>query len=159
MHCGKGDGSPRKKEKMLEHITWGQYLGASSVIIGGYYLIVGGLFYRQEAGALLKGKFLPEKTKIQLKNRNEAEEDEAFVELENVVMDIKYSVLEKAGINAGKEVILENLKDRLASYDGLRLSAYQIAVNDFIISNAKEMCGVAISEDELEEIWRSLPRN
>lgn len=146
---------------MLKMVSWGQYAEISAVLLGGYYLVIGWIFYRTPIRNLLSGN-------IKIRNKEEVseesyaidndEEDRAFEELEAMVADLKRSVLDQAGHGAGKDQLLIQLKSRLANYDGLRRPAFQIAINDFIISNAKETCGVVFSEEELDAAWATLPR-
>lgn len=89
---------------------------------------------------------------------NPVEDSPSFDGLEQVLQDIRYGVLEKAGKNADKSELLTALKERLASYDGLRQPAFRIAISRYLEKYAKEICGVGFSVEELEAVWRSLLR-
>ena len=86
------------------------------------------------------------------------EAEHTFEELEGIVTDIRHSILEVAGKKVSKEELLNQLKLRLAFYGGLRLPAFRIALNNFIIQYAESICGVVFSEDELNAAWETLPR-
>ncbi|MNK11818.1 hypothetical protein D3C87_298670 [compost metagenome] len=144
---------------MLNNYTWSDYLTAAAILIAGYYLVIGGLYYRTEIKNLLSGK-------IKFKSRNISEdytapgerEEMDFDELEAVVGDLKSSVFDQAGEEVTKSELLTQLKDRVANYGGLRRPAYRVAVNHYIIQHAQESCGVAFSESELDAVWNKLPR-
>jgi len=147
---------------MFKSITWSNYFTAAIVLAGAWYIIITLLYYRKEVFNLFNGKY-----KIPIKRKNKTIEDEAeevpeqehtFEELEGIVTDIRHSILEVAGKEADKDKLLTQLSERLANYGGLRLPAFRIAINNFIIQNAESICGVAFSEEELDEAWEALPR-
>ena len=143
---------------MLGKISWSNYLEAVALLIAGYYVVIGILYYRAEIKQILNGKF-KRKQKISGDDTAPGEMEAAdFDELEAVVADLKNDVLEQAGKEATKDQLLLQLQQRLANYGGLRRPAYRVAINHFIIEKAKDICGVAYSEDELEAAWRKLPR-
>lgn len=144
---------------MLSKFTWSDYLGAMGVLVLIYYVVIAALYYRTEIKNILSGKFKFRTKNISDGNAAPGELEEAdFDELEAVVADLKRSTLEQAGLNATKDQLLLQLKQRLASYDGLRRPAFRVAVNNYIIQHSKEICGVAFSERELDAAWDSLPR-
>lgn len=144
---------------MLSKFTWTDYLSAVALLVIIYYVIITALYYRTEIKNILSGKF--EKKTKDISDSSAASDgmDEAdFDELEAVVADLKRSTLQQAGTNTNKDQLLLQLKQRLANYDGLRRPAFRVAVNHYIIEHAKEICGVAFSEDELDGAWKTLPR-
>lgn len=144
---------------MLNKFTWSDYLGTVAIAALIYYLIIAALYYRLEIKNILSGKFKPRTKEISDGSAASDGMDEAdFDELEAVVADLKRSTLQQAGTNVNKDQLLLQLKQRLANYDGLRRPASRVAVNHYIIQNAKEICGVAFSEEELDGAWKTLPR-
>lgn len=150
---------------MQTAISWYNYAIAVLVISGLYYIFIGFKFYRQDITAFFSRKWKTSNT-ASVDDHEEAEfttspygeaMEGSFDELEEVVQDLKTAILDKAG-NTGKDDLLDLLKQRLANYTGLRRPAFRVAVNHFIIRQAEETCGVAFSEDELNEAWRTLPR-
>lgn len=132
-----------------------------AVAAGIYYAVVGLVFYRREAKDILSGNIkLPKRKKSSGQEIDEFndEEDRAFEELELVISDLKESVFDRAGAMADRYQLLKELKERLASYDGLRRPAYQHALNHYVMEQAKEKCGVVYSEEELDDAWSTLPR-
>jgi len=146
---------------MLSNVSWSEYLAAVVILLVLYYVIIGLKYYRKEITSLLSGK-LPNKdntSKNVLKSPEGRQQDApSFDELEAVVNDLRYSILDKAGNPAIKAELLGQLKQRLASYAGLRRPAYRVAINNYIITHAKEICGVVFSESELEAAWEALLR-
>ncbi len=144
---------------MLSRFTWTEYVAAVAILTGAYYLVIAALYYRTEIKDIVSGKFKFRTKNISAGNTVPGELEEAdFDELEAVVADLKRSTLEQAGTNATKDQLLLQLKQRLANYDGLRRPAFRVAVNNYIIREAKDICGVAYSESELDEAWNTLPR-
>jgi hypothetical protein len=149
---------------MLKGITWGHYLTIVIVIIVIWYAVVAVLYYRKEIKDVLKGKYKfparPGKAVVLPDEEEEAYIDprSSFDELEEIVTDIKTSILEAAGKQASKNELLGQLKTRLAFYGGLRQPAFRMAINNFLIQNSENICGVVFSEQELDEAWETLPR-
>jgi len=147
---------------MLSSISWGQFGAVIGVLLVVYYLFVGATYFQKEIKGLLSGK-LPKKDKSndQRQQENAVRENQAdssFIELEDTIRDLRYAVLEKAGRQVSKQDLLNRLRERLANYSGLQKPAYRVAINNYIISNAKEICGVVFSEYELDSAWDALPR-
>lgn len=147
---------------MLESITWKEFLTAAALGTTAWYAYVGIAHYRKDIGMLFKRKNKYDKQIIkESTDTGESEEEQegsAFAELEMVVMGIRHSILEKAGKEATKEALLTQLQQELAAYEGLKKPAFRIAINNFIMSNANEICGISFSEDELDEAWSKLSR-
>lgn len=155
---------PQREKDMLEKITWIEYLTTTAITTGGYYLLVGGLYYRKELKELVQPgriKFTKAPTLADTayvsQELDEDEEDEAF-ELLNLVVDDVRGVMKEAGQEVGKEALLMLLQTTLTNYEGLPRSAYHDTLNDIIIEQSKELCGVVLSAAELEEVWNALPR-
>ncbi|WP_293299839.1 hypothetical protein [Pedobacter sp. UBA4863] len=144
---------------MLSNVTWAEYLGAVGVLVVAYYLTIG-LKYRKDLTGFIHS--------LKNRNYNSAEETETIIEdtedissmdeLEAVVQDLRYAILERAGKTATKQELLEKFQQRLANYSGLRKPAYRVAINNYLIQHSQELCGVVLSEGELERIWNTLLR-
>lgn len=141
--------------QLLNGISWGTYLLVLVILIAVYYIIIGALYYKKEFRSVLSGKA----KSTEVKQEEEQEQgDGLFDELEEVVLDIRSNILEQAGKSVSKAVLLSRLKERLNNYRGLRDPAFRVAVNNYIIKHAEEICGVVCSEEELEAEWGILPR-
>lgn len=144
---------------MLQQITWTQWIAVLLSITALYYLIYFVKFHwRQWMEKLNKETeeyevdLFPDKTDQKDNDNSDLEE------LEAVVSSIKTDILVVAGEEATKEILLEKISSKVANYGGLRLPAYRYALNNFIIQHAKTISGVEIEEDELEDLWKNLPR-
>jgi hypothetical protein len=140
---------------MLSNVSWSEYGEIIAVVLVIYYLIVGIGYFREELKKVLTGK-LP-KTPNSKKTENSFKEtDLSLEELEAVVQDLRYAIFDRAGKEVGKEELLNLLKGRLKGYAGLQRPAYRVAINNYIIANAKELCGVLFNKHELNSAWDSL---
>lgn len=139
---------------MLKGISWGQYIIAVVILLGVYYLYVLIRYYKKD----INGSF-PHRQGTQ-KYEDGVTEDEddqqSFDELQAVVDDL-YAILEKAGREAGKNELLEQLQKRLANYTGLRKPPIRVAINHYIMRHAEDICGAVFSEGELDAAWKTLP--
>jgi hypothetical protein len=147
---------------MLQSITWNEYLGGLIILLIFYYLFVGARYYREEIKTLLKGKLPkksgPAKSKAAETGNESFVDASSFDELETVVNDLRYAVLEKADIPISKQELLIRLQERLAHYQGLQKQAYRVAINNFIIIHAEEICGVVFNEHELNSAWDKISK-
>lgn len=136
-------------------ITWGQYWMNAGGILMVYYAAVGLLCYRSELERLIRGSAAVGTNEVEQSGTVSA--GESIDGLEPVVADLK-GILVKAGNGVGKQQLLRALKQRLASYAGLQHPAFRVAINNYIIRQGKDFCGVDFSEAELDKEWGSLPR-
>lgn len=146
---------------MLSNVSWGDYLFGAAILAFVYYVVIVAVFYRSDLIKLFRRKFNPSPAF----SPNEAEdwetgneEDGSFQELEATVADIRQNILTVAGKETSKAGLLTELKARLANYDGLRVPAYRAAINNYIAEHAKNLNGVAFSEEELDAAWGVPPR-
>jgi hypothetical protein len=152
---------------MQTAISWGNYVTGVIIITAGYYIFIAIKFYRKEISMFISGKWKPSLSIKGSSKTNQQEEfsgsynqvmEGSFDELEEVVEDLRRAILEEAGKERGKDEILQMLQDRIAHYSGLRKPAFRVAINHYIIRQAEETCGVAFSEQELDEAWERLLR-
>jgi hypothetical protein len=144
---------------MLNNITWSEYIIAMLVLLFVFYLFVTLRYYRAELKQFLsgKGKHHPE-TGFDRGIQEDYPDDSSYEKLELLVNELRDAVLEKAGMGADRHMLLTQLKKRLSTYQGMQKPAYRIAINNYIIQHAKEICGVVFSEEELEAEWGIPPR-
>ncbi|MBK1439809.1 hypothetical protein JHJ32_07430 [Parapedobacter sp. ISTM3] len=142
---------------MLEGISWGTFIHTVAVISAIYYVIVLALYYRGDLNSLGQRKAA---VSAREHGKNEESGDPSNIPIDGVqtVLDNIRGVLEQAGKQAGKEGLLNQLHQTLASFDGLRQPAYRNALKNYIIKHAEELCGVGLSGEELESDWADLPR-
>lgn len=141
---------------MLSNVSWEMYLVAVVILLLVYYVVTALIFYRKEAIGLLTKKAKPQQP---AEAAPAGIEGDAFDELEMVVHDIRYAVLENAEMPISKAQLLVLLQQRLKDYSGIDKPAYRHAINNYIIVHAQEICGVAFSEDELNAAWDGQPRD
>jgi hypothetical protein len=150
---------------MQTAISWSHYLTAVLIVAMGYYIFIGLKFYRKEISDLLSGRWRQSKP-IKAKEIQKGNEgfsgsynqvmEGSFDELEEVVEDLRRATLEMAGTQTDKDELLDSIKARLAHYAGLRKPAFRVAINHYIIRQAKETCAVTFTEQELDQTWEGL---
>lgn len=146
---------------MLSNISWEAYLMAAGGAMLLYYIVIGIRLKMFRKDLLSK---LINRQKSGSQNFESADgpatqsANSELDELEMVVSDLRYAILDRAGKEADKAVLLQQLQQRLANYAGLRKPAFRVAINNYIVQHAQEICGVAYSVDELNAAWDALPR-
>jgi hypothetical protein len=139
---------------MFHLISWREYVISLVILLAVYYVVVAAFCYRREIASLMK-----DKTRQREKNPIE---NNSIEDLEKVVSEVN-GILVAAGKEADKSELLVQLKERLANFAGLRQSAdakawadrpaYRVVLTNYIIRYAKTFCGVAFSEQELEQLF------
>lgn len=143
---------------MLEAINWSTYFIILAIATTSYYLIIMGLYYKQEFRNLISGKFKQfsqnrQQEKMEQSRRTDENSDDHFEELETTVAELN-GILGKAGhYRTSKETLLMQLIQTLSNHTGLREPAYRVAVINFILENAPKHCRISFNETELEEAW------
>lgn len=157
---------------MFEQINWTDYLITIGSVTAGYYVLIGGLFFRREISELMNKstKWKPKRSEgsgISLFSDAEAQqaaisEQEEVVEevLEEVnqLMDRLQEVMLEVTQDTSKADLLSRIAEALKGYTWANREAYSGMLGELIVSQGKEICGVVISEKDLDELWRSLPR-
>ncbi|RWU08141.1 hypothetical protein [Pedobacter chitinilyticus] len=142
---------------LFKDITWGQYLMAAAVLITLYYVAVLLIYYRKEMLLRIRDR---RATKTETDAWEEKTDDsplgELMVDLEGTIEDIAHML--EPGKQATKQELLNQLRSRVASFGGLGRPGYRYALNNYIIEKARENCGIAFSEQELEQEWENLSR-
>lgn len=134
---------------MLSNVSWSEYLIGIGLLLAAYYLFVILKYYKHELKEIISGKSTKRKEPENFPER--FMQESSFDELETVVNDLRYDILEKAGRGADKQILLSQIKARLANYENLQQPAYRVAINNYIMQHAKEICGVVFSEEELND--------
>ncbi|MEN5232504.1 hypothetical protein [Sphingobacterium faecium] len=143
---------------MLSNITWTQFLVVLIGVLVVYYIIY---FIRFHFNGMME-KLNKKSEAYELDIFEEKEPDEEtrkLDQLEIVINRIKTDVLDRAGKTATKDQLFAALQKNVASYDGLHQPAYRYALNNYIIQQSMQICGVEIEEEELEALWNNLPHS
>lgn len=132
---------------MFSTISWGNYFTWAGGILLCYYTGVALTCYRTEIRSLLSGIG---KGKHAGDNYATDESPETISEMSARVIDEIRGILQEAGQGASKPELLKSINTALANYGGLRIPTYRSAMYDFIIREGQTICGVGISERELQ---------
>lgn len=137
---------------MLEQISWSTYFSVIATLAVIYYLLIILLYYRKDIADVVNGKL---STKTEANGEAAAGRSNEVQNLEEIIAKIKGTLLE-SGAEAGKDELLTKLGQTLANFEGLQKPAFRVALTNYIIKQAKELCGVRFSEEELDSKWDSL---
>lgn len=142
---------------MLKNVSWGMYLEFLVIALVIYYCYIGIKYFKDDIKSIINGKLKIIRQSKQTSTGTQMD-DPSFEELKAVSEDLRTAVFERVGKYLSKQELLEQLQERLSLYEGLYKPAYRHALNNSIILNAKEICGVVFSEDELNSAWDTMLR-
>jgi hypothetical protein len=131
---------------MLEHISWTNYFTVVVLLLVAYYLILAITCYRPEISSLVSGLG---RKQVSSNEAADMSADEIATASSHVIETI-HGILESSGQGADKAELIARLRLALSGYAGMRYPAYRNAVTDYIIREAKAICGVGISARDLE---------
>ncbi len=143
------------KSAMLSNVSWGQFLTGTIIILAIYWAIIGLFFYSNEIKSFLNRRLTKSPVATE-EDQSAGSGSNATLGLEAVVADLR-GIMDRVGKEAGRQQLLGQLGQRLASYTGLREPAFRAAINNYIILHAKEINGEHFTQKELDEHWLGLP--
>jgi len=132
---------------MFKSISWQTYLQIVAIVSGMYYCAVILIFYRKEAGSLIRRLISPKPNKV----LQSTIDSTPHTEILQQKMDELRGILFRAGRECNKQQLLASLQDSLAGYDGLHLSLHKDALILFVSTQAMQICGLDLSDREIEE--------
>lgn len=134
------------------------YLASAGTLLALYYLVLLLWLSRHQVkrllGAPLRQPTPPASPGVPVAEAD-AEDFLSYEALTLVASRIRHGILMEAGKNASKPDLLRRIHALMASQGGLRLPASRGALHQFIVQQAQELCGLALSEAELEEAWQA----
>jgi hypothetical protein len=152
---------------MLSRVSWGQFgvllLGAAIV----YYAYVLMTFYRKEMKDFLSGKRRPgvppgkvvaktpaDQTTLFVADQPGADHTpEMFKVMEAVISQLKSVVSMGVAYRSGEEELKDRIREVLAKFGHLKRTAYQVAVNNYLVRVCSSNFSMVLDEDGLEKLW------
>jgi hypothetical protein len=150
---------------MINKISWQGYWTCIALLLGGYYLAVILLYYRNEVKVLFRSKSLNPypapvpKITHSFKDAGTAPEFPAPLEnsdefIFNTCMDELNAFFEEAKKSKTiKEELLYALQRILQKYPSIKSSQYKESFEKIIVSQCKHICSVHLNERDVACIW------
>jgi hypothetical protein len=156
---------------MFNSISWGTFFTCMGVATLLYYLSISLLFFRQEIQDLLAGKkqlFITPPAKAPAPgiagkeltpqtHSTAASADARYMpdidQLEKIINELRYEVIPKAGGHATKEKLAVLFHNYLSTLGGNMPVPFKNSINQLMIKEAAEQCGLSFQEQELQQLW------
>jgi len=159
---------------MFTNISWTDYFAAVVLLLTIYYLFVGVRYYSADLKDLFSGKQNPD-FRTALSNDTDGENilpteenytnkrlafaittDDDFAEVEHLI-DLLKSVIADA---SGKKLIPQEFRQYLhlvlKEYPNIRNSPIRSSINELVASECEKYGAVALSDDEVELLWKDV---
>ncbi len=144
---------------MLQNISWGQYLSILILLVLIYYVWYFIKYYQDRIIKRLSKDKSDDDIEVYNPFTEEKPSEDLEIELlENMVNEIREFILDKAGKQADKNELAQQLESYVANFNGLHKPAFRYALTNYIIQQAEIKCGVVFEERELEAMWDKLSR-
>lgn len=131
---------------MFKSISWQAYLQFMAIGTGIFYCVVILVYYRKETLSLIKRVLAPKHNRQLLSTVDSTPHTEI---LQQKLDDLR-GVFFRAGNECSKEDLFNALEHSLADYDSLHLPLHQDALILFISTQAMQICGLEVSDQEIK---------
>lgn len=131
---------------MLESISWTTFLEGAAIACGCYYIGLAVAVYRKQIISYVND---PKAIRRERPGAHAGNTASGQAMPMAVIRELS-SVLEQAGNPADKNQLLAAIRKILHRYKDTGQPAYRLQVQDYIISQSEEICGVRITAAELE---------
>ncbi|WP_143307260.1 hypothetical protein [Chitinophaga vietnamensis] len=142
---------------MLSSISWACYLLVAALLIGIYYSIIFIRYFRrpppresEERRPIDPQLSLFDGEQEDLPNANPADLFTPALGLSARVRDVMKTAADEKYSKAGLVLILRQL---IAEYPALKGTPFQVAINNVIISESKNMGAAGLNDDDVRLLW------
>jgi hypothetical protein len=157
---------------MATHITWTNFGIAVLVILVSYYILLGIYCYAQEIGQIVKNKSqtpnplwvadeeedfstpIVESSSIEEETRFQIPDDTAQ-NVEILIDQLKEGVVFASEHEYQELAYKAHLKSIIQQFPQLKESAYEPAINEFLIKECEKYGSRTLSEEEVMQLWNS----
>jgi hypothetical protein len=140
---------------MINNISWGSYAIGMALLITGYYIVIGILYYRPEIQQLFKGKILlPEFfCQTSLEKQIEASDEELFPEVHLLMIKVHQVINNAAATTQEKSDLIHELQLLISNYNHLSETPFRKKINHVITKECIKQCAITMSEEEVNGLW------
>ncbi|MFB6457060.1 hypothetical protein ACE38W_17450 [Chitinophaga sp. Hz27] len=151
---------------MLSSISWACYLLVAALLLAVYYLYVIARYYRREVRNFINGKSpakplenestspgqlsLFDTPEIPIVKERAIDPFSLAIDLSSRIKMVVEVAKEEKYSKAGLVAILRKL---IAEYPELNVPAFQVAINNVILSECKRLGSDSLSENEVKMLW------
>jgi hypothetical protein len=148
---------------MLHTISWFEFLQILLFILVCYYLLTAVLFYKKEIASLFAYKMIngnpePHVTRSPRPENNSNDgndENDSFVSIHELLEDLKVLFNKASETKMIKEELLQAIRSRLNSYPKIKETDLVDDINIHLTAEAKEVCAMDLSVEDLRMIWNA----
>jgi hypothetical protein len=140
---------------MCSSISWIQFLVALLLLDVLYYFYVVVAYFRKDIFQRLRSGKQPPAPKMDSQAETESGPKDHFPKVQALVDEIR-ALLDGVGSGIGKADLLEKLRLLLQKYPILLGSPFQPTINQLITLEAKNHCGLALEQDDLDSLWTNI---
>jgi hypothetical protein len=137
---------------MLSSISWENFLSFIAVIFFIWYVTIGIIFYPREIRQFLKSPFEKRDAATGAEKINQDQHQDLFIETQNLRDELSI-LMTGVGDKLNREELITGLQLKLKFREKLKGTAFQVAVNNYIISEAENKCSIRFTDQELDRLW------
>jgi hypothetical protein len=142
---------------LLGSISWQQYMIVVTVAVSAYYLFVIAFYYRKEVLKLSRLEWQrnkpPAQPTTQLQDALAANDALLFSSVQQLIDELKIVFQSAVSKQFQQEEILMAIQVKLSSYQQLKGTPFQVAINNFIAQQAQSQCEILLEDAEIKQLW------
>jgi hypothetical protein len=149
---------------MLRGISWKEFVEIMIVLLVIYYFFILLIYYRKDIARISKEGIRKRKlqdkqptTKNISSSLDSASKNEPDTILFSAVHDLMEELKEIFSAASDKhflkQELLVALQIKLRSYQQLKGTPFQVAVNNHVVQQSKEYCDISLDDIEVKQIW------
>jgi hypothetical protein len=136
---------------MFNNISWSSYWSVLIVLVILYYIQIGWAYYRREIFRPFPGN-KPVKTATSSSSELSAD-DQIFPVVQSFTHEVTAYLEQASQGKSVKNELIYGLRQIARKYPGIQHCSYRSALDQLIEFESKDKCAVALSEEEISQVW------
>jgi len=110
------------------------------------------MFYPGEIRQFLHSPFQKNNPAPSVDKINQQHHEDLFITTQNLRDELSV-IMAGIGNKLNREELITGLQLKLKNQEKLKGTAFQVAVNNYIITEAKNKCSILFTDQELDRLW------
>jgi len=137
---------------MLTGITWAQFLEGIALLLIGYYVVVGMLYFKKEISVVVQRK-ANAATQENDETYAQSSQDPLMPQIYELMVSIKEHMQRAATHQYVSNETIFGLQQLIQQYPAVKASRFIPSINNEIIQLSNELLAHPFTDDELTAIW------
>jgi hypothetical protein len=137
---------------MLSFIPWSSFIWFLFLAVIVYYLFVSFAYFRKDILVFAKRPRNGQQMSLNLEG-SAPESDIPFTQVHELLEDLKKIFFEAARMKTMKAELVQAIRGKMKIYRGISESNVREDINQHILTEVKQICGIDLEMEDLNQIW------